>query len=114
MKRKIRKDRVFFIMIIVLVLMPMPTIVMDEITRRGYLVIGGKWLIINVICLLWCYTEVLRELLRIIKKGELGKQGPRGLQGPKGDKGDDGYTPIKDIDYFDCESPKGDIEEEVK
>lgn len=114
MKRKIRRDRLFFIMMIVSVLLAMPTIVKDEIARRGYFAIGGEWLIIPVICLLWYFTEVLRKLLHTIKKGELGKEGPRGLQGPKGDKGDPGYTPIKGIDYFDCESPKGDIEEEVK
>lgn len=45
-------------------------------------------------------------------QGLQGIQGERGLQGPKGDKGDKGdpgYTPVKDVDYFDGEpGPKGD------
>lgn len=68
MKRKIRKDRVFFIALIVLVLMAMPTIVMNEITRRGYFAIGGEWLIIPLICMVWVGTEEFRELLHTIKK----------------------------------------------
>ncbi len=67
MKRKIRKDRVFFIILIVLVLMAMPTIVTNEIARRGYFTIGGEWLIIPNICLVWGCTELLREFLHTIK-----------------------------------------------
>ena len=46
-------------------------------------------------------------------KGDTGPQGEIGPQGPQGLKGEDGYTPIKDIDYFDGpqgpQGPKGDI-----
>ncbi len=67
MKRKIRKDRVFFIALIVLVLLAMPTIVTNEIVRRGYFTIGGEWLIIPNICLVWNFTEFLREFSHTIK-----------------------------------------------
>lgn len=63
MKRKLRKDRVFFITLIVLVLLAMPTIVTNEIVRRGYFAIGGEWLIIPLIGLVWGCAELLRERL---------------------------------------------------
>ena len=69
MKRKIRKDRVFFITLIVVALLSMPTIVMNEMTRRGYFAIGGEWLIIPLICMVWAAEEMVRDLLHIMKKG---------------------------------------------
>lgn len=70
MKRKIRKDRVFFITQILLVLMAMPAIVMNQTTRRGYFAIGGEWLIIPLICLVWILTELLKEQLLITTNKE--------------------------------------------
>lgn len=61
MKRKIRKDRVFFIILILVVLVAIPGIVINETTRRGYFAIGGEWLIIPLICLVWSFTELLKK-----------------------------------------------------
>jgi len=34
-------------------------------------------------------------------KGDQGTQGVQGIQGVKGDTGSNGYTPVKNVDYFD-------------
>ena len=34
------------------------------------------------------------------EKGEQGEKGEKGERGEKGEKGNDGYTPIKEVDYF--------------
>ena len=63
MKRKIRKDRVFFLTLIIATIIYQPFLVIDTYHVRGYFAIGGEWLIIPMICLVWGFTENLREKL---------------------------------------------------
>ena len=63
MKRKIRKDRVFFLLLIIAAIIYQPFLVIDTYHVRGYFAIGGEWLIIPMICLVWRITELLKEEL---------------------------------------------------